>query len=142
MGELLDFTIEFNSEDLGEAAEAELFTEADNRLHKLAKGHSDLTGAAINIRRPAKTETGYIYEATVVAYIRPKNVAASEKRDNPRAALKGALSAVERQVRKRRAKLSQHWERPGNEPVEQEVLEAMAAEEEIEEEIEEEESDS
>jgi len=123
----LDFTIEFDSENLTETTEAELFTEADRRLRNLAEGHTDLTGAAINMRQPAKSQTAYLHEATVVVYCRPENIAATEKKDNPMPALKGALSAVERQVREKRAKLKKHWERPGNHPIEQEVAELLAA---------------
>jgi ribosome-associated translation inhibitor RaiA len=123
----LDFTIEFNSENLSENAQAELFAEADRRLRKLADGHTDLTGAAINVRQPAKGQTAYLHEATVVVYCRPENVAATEKKENPMPALKGALSAVERQVREKRTRLKKHWERPGNHPVEQEVTELLAA---------------
>lgn len=124
----LDFTIEFNSEDLSEAVEEALFAEADRRLRKLAEGHTDLTGAAINVRQPAKGQTAYLHEATVVVYCRPENIAATEKQENAMPALKGALSAVERQVREKRTRLKKHWERPGNHPVEQEVAELLAAE--------------
>ncbi|HEX6385915.1 MAG TPA: hypothetical protein VF177_14690, partial [Anaerolineae bacterium] len=93
-----------------------------------AEGHNDLTGAAINMRQPAKGETSFLHEATVVVYCRPQNIAATEKKDNPTAALKGALSAVERQVREKRTRLKKHWQRPGNHPIQQEVTELMAAE--------------
>lgn len=124
----LDFTIEFNSEDVPEATEEALFVEADSRLRELADGHSDLTGSAINIRHPAAA----VYEATVVVYGRPNQLSATEKNEDASTALKGALSALERQVRQRREKLRKTWERPGNHPVEQEVLEVMLAEESAE----------
>jgi hypothetical protein len=47
--------------------------------------------------------------------------------------LKGALSAIERQVRQRRDKLQKTWEQPGNDPVTQEVMEVMLAENQPEE---------
>lgn len=125
----LDFTIEFNSEDLYDTAEESLFLEADGRLRQLADGHSDLRGAAVNIRRPGPA----LYEATVVVYGRPENLSATEKHEDPTTALKGALSAMERQVRQRREKLKKSWEQPGNDPVSQEVLEVMLAEEQAEE---------
>jgi ribosome-associated translation inhibitor RaiA len=124
----LDFTIEFTSDVLDEGMEAELLEEADSRLRKLADGHKDMIGAAITIWRAAHGETPHLYEAKVVVYIRPENIAGTEKEDNPTAALKGALKAVERQVREKRAKLSRRWEQPGNDPVAQEVTEVMAAE--------------
>ncbi len=122
-----DFHIELNS-SLNDEAEARLLEEAETRLLKLANGHQDIIGAAINIRRPAKGATDYLFEATVVVYSRPENVSATEKRNDHTAALKGALSAIERQVRERRAKLRRTWERPGNDPVSQEVLETELAE--------------
>lgn len=126
----LDFTIEFNGEGLSEAVESSMFDEADLRLRELADDHDDLTGAAINIRQPAHANTPYLYEATVVVYARPKNIASTEKDADPVIALKEALNAVERQVRKKREKLSKHWERPGNDPVAVEVEEIIASEDE------------
>jgi hypothetical protein len=53
-------------------------------------------------------------------------------------ALKGALDAVERQVRKRREKLKERWKQPGNLPVEQEIVETQLSEgEDTEEELDE-----
>jgi ribosome-associated translation inhibitor RaiA len=66
-----------------------------------------------------------------VTYVRPSNIAATEKADNPMTALKGALNAVERQVREKRKRLKEHWERPGNDPVSREVTELEAAEGEV-----------
>lgn len=122
----LDFTIEFNS-SLDDTAEADLFAEADRRLRSLAGERDDIRGAAVNIRIPGQSEKGYLYEATVAVYMRPEQVAATEKHDAPRGALKGALTAVERQVREQRAKLKKRWEQPGNKPVGQEVMEIVAA---------------
>jgi ribosome-associated translation inhibitor RaiA len=123
----LDFTIEFNSESLSDQVEAELFLEADTRLRQLTEGHSDLRGAAVNVRRPAKTETSFIYEVTVVVYARPSQIAASQKDADPLVALKGSLDAVERQVREKREKYNKKWERPGNDPVTQEVIDVLTA---------------
>jgi ribosome-associated translation inhibitor RaiA len=125
----LDFTIEFNSENLSERLESELFLEADRRLRQLAEDKNDLRGAAVNVRRPAKAETSFIYEVTVVVYARPSHIAASQKNADPILALKDSLNAVERQVREKRDKLQKRWERPGNDPVTQEVIDILAAEE-------------
>lgn len=125
--EELDFTIEFNSQGLSDQVEAEMFAEADSRLRELAGDHNDLTGAAINVRRPAKTETSFIYEVTVVVYARPKNIAATEKETDPIIALKNSLNALERQVRKKREKLRDRWKQPGNDPISQEVIELLEA---------------
>lgn len=124
----LDFTIEFNS-DLEDAQhEDDLFLEADRRLRELAEGHSDIVGANVIVRKPAKAETPPLHEATVVAYTRPNNVVGKEKQESAIGALKGALNAVERQVREKRAKLKETWKQPEGEPVVQEVLETTAAE--------------
>lgn len=123
----LDFTLELNSEGLTQEAEGTLFVEADNRLRSLAEGHTDMVGAAVTMKEPAHKEGPPIYEATVVTYVRPSNIAATEKADNPMTALKGALDGVERQIRKKRERLKKHWERPGNDPISREVQELDAA---------------
>lgn len=123
----LDFTLELTSEHLPEEAEYALFVEAETRLRKLADGHTDLVGAAINIQRVRFGETAVLHEVTVVVYSRPDHVAATEKDTDPRRALRGALDAVERQVRDRREKLKKRWEQPGNLPVEQEIETIQAA---------------
>ena len=123
----LDFTLELNSEDLNKKAEYDLYTQADERLRELAADHRDMTGAAINVRRPASGETSYLHEVTVVIYIRPEQIAATEKDSSPEMALKGALDAAERQVRKRRAKLKERWKRPPNLPTKQEIQATMLA---------------
>ncbi len=120
----LDFTMELTSDDLVKEAEYDLFTEAETSLKKLADGHSDMTGAAINVRHPAPG----IYETTIVVYIRPDTIAATQKEANPYLALHEALTAVTRQIHERRGKLKKHWEHPGNLPVEQEIIEVVAAE--------------
>lgn len=127
--EELDFTIEFNSQGLSDRVEAEMFAEADSRLRELAGEHNDLRGAAINVRQPAQAETSFIYEVTVVVYARPEHIAATEKEGDPVIALRNSLNAVERQVRKKREKLRDRWEQPGNDPVSQEVLDVLSEEE-------------
>jgi ribosome-associated translation inhibitor RaiA len=123
----LDFTLELSSEGLSESEEDLLFDVADERLRSLANGHSDLIGAAISMKQPAHKQGPTIFEATVAAYVRPSNVAATEKADNPMTALKGALDGVERQIRKKRERLKKSWERPGNDPVSRELEELDAA---------------
>jgi hypothetical protein len=48
----------------------------------------------------------------VVVYIRPENIAAVEKAESVEAALKGALAAIERQVREHRERLGATWQQP------------------------------
>lgn len=124
----LDFTLELNSEHLTKKIEYALFAKAETKLKELARGHTDLTGAAINIREPASGETPPLHEVTVVVYSRPDHIAATQKETNPQLALSGALVAAERQIRERREKLKKRWEQPGNLPVEQEIREVIEAE--------------
>ncbi len=74
------------------------------RSRRVRAGHEDTTGASVAVREAAHAETP-LFEARVVVYMKPKNVASHQKQESPIGALKGALDAVERQVRKRRAKL-------------------------------------
>ena len=117
----LEFTIEFKADGLHEVTESDLFDEADSRLRDLTEGHTDITGAAININKPASAETAFLFEATVVVYSRPDHVAATEKDESPTAALKGALTAVERQIRSRRTKLGKPWKLPRQQGPEHQV---------------------
>jgi hypothetical protein len=107
---LLDFTIEFDTE-VPHFDEA-LKREAENRLIALAEDHTDLTGAAVAVTQPAREAVPFIYQARVVVYTRPDNIAAIKKDDTLEGALKAALSAVERQVREKRKKLGEPWKRP------------------------------
>lgn len=121
-------TLEFNSEQLHKKVEYDLFVQAETQLKKLARGHSDITGAAVNVRRPAHGETTPLFEVTVVVYGRPDHIAATQKKSEPSLALSAALDAVERQIRERRDKLKKHWQQPGNTAAEQEIRTVIAAE--------------
>lgn len=104
---MLEFDFEFYSEipdpDDGLRAEAE------KRLLALTEGHNDLTGASVTMEELTSETTPHRYEATVVVFKRPDNVAATEKGERPDGVLKGALSAVERQVRELRERLRETW---------------------------------
>lgn len=108
-----DFEFEFYMENSSNPELAEdLRMEAESRLRDLARGHQDMIGASVAIEKPAKKETDYIFQARVVAYVRPNHIAAVEKGQSPMAALQSALDAVERQVREKRGKLSEYWKKP------------------------------
>jgi ribosome-associated translation inhibitor RaiA len=111
---MLDFTYEFFNEvqNLGDVLNERLQSEAETRLRKLQQGHTDLIGAAVSIEQPAKAETAFLYRARVVVYIRPENLAATAQEGDPLAALKRALSQVERQVREQRDRLRQRSRQP------------------------------
>lgn len=108
----LDFTIELNAEGIGDQLEADIFAEADARLRRLAQGHRDMRGAAVNVREAGTGEKTYLYEVTAVAYIKPSQIAATEKHEDPMTAAKNALDAVERQVREKREKKGKPWQQP------------------------------
>ena len=129
MSELLDFTMEMNADGIGKQLEDELFAIVDGELRRMADGHNDLTGAAATLREQAKGQEGTIlYEGTVVAYVRPANVAASAKSESPHVAITDALAGVTRQIREKRDQMQRKWEQPGNDPVTQEIIEVAAAE--------------
>ena len=87
--------------------------ETENRLRDLAEGHRDMIGASVSVEKPAKGETGHLFEASIVAYVKTKRkVVAVRKADNVSSALKQALDAIERQVREYREKMRKPWQRP------------------------------
>jgi ribosome-associated translation inhibitor RaiA len=103
----LDFAFEFHTdvEHLGDAQKQELRLEAERRLMDLAAGHTDLIGASLALRQLAHDQTPHAYEARVVGFVRPHNLAAVERAGTARAAVKGALDELERQVRDMRERL-------------------------------------
>lgn len=104
------FTIEFQSE--GVPDDGFLREEAERRLQSLADEEDDIAGASVAVERMEHETTPHLFRARVVVFVRPENLAATEKADSARGALKGALSAIERQVRSKREKLGRPWERP------------------------------
>jgi len=106
----LDFQFEFHSEIPNSGNE--LIVEAEGRLRQLALGHSDMIGGSVALEELTGDTTPHRYQARVVAYMRPDNLAAVEKGETAVEALKGALNAVERQVRERREKLGKPWQQP------------------------------
>lgn len=104
-----DFTLDWHSELPSEDMNDVLYDEAEQSLRKLQKGHTDLIGGMVSIKEPSHKESPPAYVVTVTAYVRPENMAATEKSsDSPRGALKQALRAVERQVRDKRERLRNH----------------------------------
>lgn len=133
----LDFTIEMNTEGIAKPLEDALFAVADKTLRNLADGHDDMIGAAVTLRQPGKTQNTFLYEATVVTYIKPENIAGTVKNQDPEFALREALDVVEKQIRKRRDKKGKPWEKPQQGPVDQEIVELLAAEQALDSELEE-----
>jgi ribosomal subunit interface protein len=110
-----NFDYEFQNKlgDVGDMAD-KLETEVETRLHKLTKGHTDITGASIILEHIDKeAQSPYIFRARIVLYTRPEYIVADQDADTALGALKSALSAVERQVREKRDKLRETWKQPG-----------------------------
>ncbi|MBN1979673.1 MAG: HPF/RaiA family ribosome-associated protein [Anaerolineae bacterium] len=108
-------TLEFefyNEAPLSDRVEAELRAEVERRLRALTEGHTDMTGASVAVAELTGDATPHIYEVRIVVYVRPEDVVAVEKRETAGGALKGALDAVERQVRELRARLRETWKQP------------------------------
>jgi len=100
----VNFHVEFNNElDDVKKSENESYTLAVDRLSKLAEGHNDISGGVVSFKQPAKEhQTSYIYEVTIVLYMGSDHIAATEKGEQFRSTLDGALDAVENQVRELR----------------------------------------
>lgn len=107
---MIEFAFEFYTE-VPDADDA-LRLETDRRLRTLTEGHTDITGASVALEELTGETTPNRFQARVVVYMRPDNIASVEKAETAEGALKGALSAVERQVRQARDKLRETWKQP------------------------------
>ncbi len=108
-----DLDFEFYSDDLSNPElEQDLWAEAWERVQALAEGHDDLIGASAAVERVEHKETPHVFQARIVAYIRPDNIVVKQKEESPMAALQQALDQLERQIRKKREKLGQPWKKP------------------------------
>jgi len=96
-----NFPIEFNNEvDDVKQSDHELYSVAVDRLTKLAAGHKKISGAVVNLKLPAQhRKTILLFEVTIVDYRESEHIAATEKKEQFRGVLNGALDGVERQVR-------------------------------------------
>lgn len=110
MGET-DFSYEFRDEKA--LVPPNLKSKVEDRLRQLAEGHTDITGVDVAVEVIGQGEVPFLFQARIVAAVRPNTVAATEKADRPEAALTGALEALERQIRDQRKKLRETWKEPG-----------------------------
>lgn len=125
------FTFEFLNEveHLGDDLGLELRREAEERLRQLSQDQSDLIGAAVSLESLTESqESSHLYQARVVVYARPENVAAVTKVGDPMAAIKEALDGVERQVRERREKFHQRSRKAAAAGTNEHLYEMSAAE--------------
>lgn len=120
----LDFTLEFNSDTELGTQEDILYDVIYNELKPLAEERHDIVGAAATLRRHGDGFSAHAYEATIVAYVRPSNIAATKKADSPEVAVEEALEALVRQIRQKRQKLGKPWEQPKNDPEIKKMLDA------------------
>jgi ribosome-associated translation inhibitor RaiA len=121
-----DFHFEFHSEVPNLASE--LIAEAESRLLELAEGHTDMVGAAMAVEELTHDQTPHCYRVRIVVYIRPENIVAEEQEETLEGSFKGAIEAIERQVRQRREKLGKQWERPDKVVQEKNIRELTARE--------------
>jgi hypothetical protein len=106
----LDFHIEYFLE-VPEIDEAHKI-ETNDRLNTLANDHNDLIGASVTVEEIAGVDNPFIYQARIVAYIKPENITVVVKRETPETALVEALSTLEQRVRDARNKRHELWKRP------------------------------
>jgi ribosome-associated translation inhibitor RaiA len=104
-----DFYIDYDSEvpDFTNDLKAEV----EKRLRDLAGEDTDMVGAAVAVTAPGRGAHPYLYQARVVVYARPEDIAAVKQDKNVQIALRDALAAVERQVHEKRERLGKPWER-------------------------------
>jgi ribosome-associated translation inhibitor RaiA len=104
-----DFYVDYDSEvpDFTDNLKAEV----EERLRKLASEDTDIVGAAVAVTAPGKGVEPFFFQARVVVYGRPENIAAVKQDDTVQVALRETLSAIERQVREKREKLGEPWKR-------------------------------
>lgn len=104
-----DFDFEFYSEvpDVNDRLRGEALT----RLEALADGRRDMIGASVALEDISNERTANKFKARIVAYTKPKHVAATEKAGSADEAIKGALKAIERQVHAEREKMRKPWQK-------------------------------
>ena len=110
-----DFYVDYDSEV--EEFTEDLKAEVEQRLRDLASEDTDLVGSAVAVTAPGKGVQPFLYQARVVVYARPEDIAAVKQDESVSVALRDALAAVERQIREKREKLGAPWKRhdlPGN----------------------------
>jgi ribosome-associated translation inhibitor RaiA len=102
----IDFQVEFNIEVPGLPESMEI--EVSERIRDLTESRKDLIGASVSVEGIAGGEEPYLFEARIVAYLRPENIAVIKKDATAEAALKQAISTLERTIRKDRSRRSGH----------------------------------
>ena len=96
----MPIAVEYHSttDELTDALKAKV----ERRLAKLMRGHQDITGASVAVKKTSADPSDLSIKARVILYHRPDNIAVNEKGNTVAEALMGALDALERQVRSTR----------------------------------------
>ncbi|MGC9347692.1 MAG: HPF/RaiA family ribosome-associated protein [Anaerolineae bacterium] len=105
-----DFSFEFLSE-IDQPIE-ELRAEVEQELRDLAEDHTDMIGASVALEELTGQATPHRYQARIVVYMRPSDIAAVEKAPTPVTAVEQAMESIERQIREDRQKLRERWKQP------------------------------
>jgi hypothetical protein len=108
MTENQEFPFDFEFYNETNLPDAEYYDTAYAQITDAAEGHNDITGASVSFKELSSEETPHAYQARVVLYVRPTNIAATEKMPSAMDALQNALDAAIKQVRKKREELSSH----------------------------------
>ncbi len=87
----------------------------ERRVSSWMKGHTDITGVSVAVKPLDASRTKHAFQARVVLYHRPKNIAAIAKGDQVATTVQSALEAAERQLRETRDVFRDRRKRGANE---------------------------
>ena len=102
---MTDFPFDFEFYNETEQPDAPFYDLAFEKIVDTAEGHSDITGASVSMEELSSDETPHAFQARVVLYVRPENIAATEVIPDAQDALQAALDSAIEQVREKRNKL-------------------------------------
>lgn len=106
----IEFHVDYNIET-PKVIDEKILDEVEFRLRALRGDRTDIVGAAVSLEDIAGVERSYLYQARIVVYMRPKQIASVAKNEHPRFALKDALTDLERKVGDYRTRLKETWQR-------------------------------
>ena len=98
-----EFEIEYYAEGANLSQRDKNAIEA--RIHKLSRGHRDISGASVALECVSGANKRAEYKARLVVYCKPANIAATRTQDSVHTAISEALEAVARQIREQRERM-------------------------------------